>query len=70
MGKIEFQFYKNCQKKLPFCRSIDILTMSENIAEPNVRARPQDTDNTRGMCYGQTFLYTEGHGLTHDVTES
>lgn len=42
MANIEFQFYKNCQKKLPFSRSTDIDIMSENRDVPTILLRPQD----------------------------
>lgn len=35
------------------------------MAEPSVWLRPRDTDNTSGVCYGQTFLHIERHDLTH-----
>lgn len=70
MANIEFQFSKNCQKKLPFSRNTDIAIVSENMGKPSVWLRCQDTDNTGGLCYIETCLDTERHGLTHNETES
>lgn len=52
MANIEFQFCKNCQKKLPFSGSTDIVIMSENVVEPSALLRPRDTDKLR-------YLYTQ-----------
>lgn len=68
VANTEFQFHKNRQKELPFSRSIDIVIMSENTAEPMILLRPQNTDDTSGVCYGEIFANTERHGLTHNVT--
>lgn len=60
MANIQFQFYKDCPKKLPFSKSTEIVKMSENTTEPPILLRSQDTDNTSGMCYAETyFIYQE-----------